>query len=56
MKDVPTPDTYPLPRMEDCVDDRAGSASHITFDLLEWYWQVLLTDHAKLMMTSYNTQ
>lgn len=36
-------DLYPLPRMEDCVDN-LGSAKYITkLDLLKGYWQVPLT-------------
>uniref|UniRef100_A0A669CU45 Gypsy retrotransposon integrase-like protein 1 n=1 Tax=Oreochromis niloticus TaxID=8128 RepID=A0A669CU45_ORENI len=43
---VTKPDSYPLPRMEDCVD-RVGSAKFVTkLDLLKGYWQVLLTSHA----------
>ncbi|KAK0151874.1 Retrovirus-related Pol polyprotein from transposon 17.6 [Merluccius polli] len=39
-------DSYPLPRMEDCVD-RVGSAKFVTkLDLLKGYWQVPLTPHA----------
>ena len=44
---VMKPDSYPLPRMEDCVD-RVGSALFVTkIDLLKGYWQVPLTDRAK---------
>lgn len=40
------PDSFPLPRMEDCVD-RIGAARYITkLDLLKGYWQVPLTDRA----------
>lgn len=40
------PDSYPLPRMEDCVD-RVGSAKFVTkLDLLKGYWQVPLTSRA----------
>lgn len=39
-------DSFPLPRMEDCVD-RVGSASFVTkLDLLKGYWQVPLTPRA----------
>uniref|UniRef100_A0A669CS17 ribonuclease H n=1 Tax=Oreochromis niloticus TaxID=8128 RepID=A0A669CS17_ORENI len=43
---VTKPDSYPLPRMEDCVD-RVGSAKFVTkLDLLKGYWQVPLTSRA----------
>ncbi|XP_041947558.1 uncharacterized protein LOC121708759 isoform X4 [Alosa sapidissima] len=43
---VTKPDSFPLPRMEDCVD-RVGSARFVTkLDLLKGYWQVPLTSRA----------
>ena len=40
-------DSYPLPRVDDCVD-RIGNAQFISkFDLLNGYWQVPLTERAK---------
>uniref|UniRef100_A0A8C5DT92 Gypsy retrotransposon integrase-like protein 1 n=1 Tax=Gouania willdenowi TaxID=441366 RepID=A0A8C5DT92_GOUWI len=43
---VTKPDSYPLPRMEDCID-RVGSARYVTkLDLLKGYWQVPLTPRA----------
>ncbi len=43
---VTVPDSFPLPRMEDCIDS-IGSAVFITkLDLLKGYWQVPLTDKA----------
>lgn len=39
-------DSFPLPRMEDCID-RVGSAEFVTkLDLLKGYWQVSLTARA----------
>ncbi|XDV49410.1 hypothetical protein PO909_018663 [Leuciscus waleckii] len=39
-------DSFPLPRMEDCVD-RVGNAKFVTkLDLLKGYWQVPLTERA----------
>ncbi len=39
-------DSYPLPRMEDCID-RIGNAKFVTkVDLLKGYWQVPLTERA----------
>lgn len=43
---VTKPDSFPLPRMEDCVD-RIGSAHFVTkVDLLKGYWQEPLTARA----------
>uniref|UniRef100_A0A669BX09 Gypsy retrotransposon integrase-like protein 1 n=1 Tax=Oreochromis niloticus TaxID=8128 RepID=A0A669BX09_ORENI len=43
---VTKPDSFPLPRMEDCID-RVGSAAFVTkLDLLKGYWQVPLTPRA----------
>ena len=40
-------DSFPLPRIEDCID-KIGRAKYVTtLDLLKGYWQVLLTDRAK---------
>ena len=42
-------DSYPIPRLEGCID-RVGSARFGTkVDLLKGYWQVPLTDRAKEM-------
>ena len=44
---VTKPDSYPLPRMEDCID-QVGSAKFISkFDLLKGYWQVPLSQRAR---------
>ena len=41
------PDSYPLPRIEDCID-RVGQSKYVsTFDLLKGYWQVPLTERAR---------
>ncbi|KAL7839440.1 hypothetical protein SRHO_G00260980 [Serrasalmus rhombeus] len=43
---VTKPDSFPLPRMEDCVD-KVGSALYVSkLDLLKGYWQVPLTPRA----------
>ncbi|KAI3372618.1 hypothetical protein L3Q82_023087, partial [Scortum barcoo] len=40
-------DSYPLPRMQDCID-LVGSAKFVSkFDLLKGYWQVPLTARAR---------
>lgn len=44
---VTKPDSYPLPRVDDCVD-RLGSAVFVSkIDLLKGYWQIPLSDRAK---------
>lgn len=43
---LPLPVSFPLHRMEDCID-RVGSAKFVTkLDLLKGYWQVPLTPRA----------
>ena len=40
-------DSYPIPRIDDCID-KIGSAKFVSkFDLLKGYWQVPLTERAK---------
>ena len=40
-------DSFPVPRVDDCVD-RVGHARYVAkFDLLKGYWQVPLTERAK---------
>ena len=40
-------DAYPIPRIEDCID-QVGRARYVSkFDLLKGYWQVPMTKHAK---------
>ena len=44
---ITKPDVYPLPRMEDCVD-QVGAAKYVSkFDLLKGYWQVPLSKRAQ---------
>ncbi len=44
---VTKPDSFPLPRMEDCVD-QVGHAKYVSkFDLLKGYWQVPLSKRAR---------
>ncbi len=46
VNDITKPDSFPLPRLEDCVD-RVGSSQFVTrLDLLKGYWQVPLTARA----------
>ena len=47
MNSVTKSDSFPIPRVDDCID-RIGNAKYVTkFDLLKGFWQVPLTDHAK---------
>ena len=40
-------DSYPIPRIDDCID-KVGHAKYVTkIDLLKGFWQVPLTDRAK---------
>ena len=40
-------DTYPIPRIEDCID-KIGQAKYVSkFDLLKGYWGVPLTERAR---------
>lgn len=46
VNNVTKADSFPLSRMEDCVD-RVGNAKYVTkLDLLKGYWQVPLTQRA----------
>ena len=37
-------DTFPIPRMDDCID-KIGNSKYITkFDLLKGFWQIPLTE------------
>jgi hypothetical protein len=47
VNDVTRTDSFPIPRIDDCID-RIGQAKYVTkFDLLKGYWQVPLSDRAK---------
>ena len=40
-------DTFPIPRIDDCIDN-IGHAKYVTkFDLLKEFWQIPMTDNAK---------
>lgn len=44
---VTKPDSFPLPRIEDCID-QVGNANFVSkFDQLKGYWQVPLTERAR---------
>ena len=40
-------DSYPLPRIEDCLDSLSGSKYFATLDLASGYWQVALDDESR---------
>ena len=47
VNNITKPDVFPLPRMEDCID-QVGSATYVSkFDLLKGYWQVPLSKRAQ---------
>ena len=47
-------DSFPLPRVEDCIDS-VGLSHYITkFDLLKGYWQVPLTERARDICICYS--
>ena len=40
-------DSFPSPRIDDCID-KIGKAKYVTkFDLVKEFWQILLTDNVK---------
>ncbi|XP_062420777.1 uncharacterized protein LOC134132778 isoform X2 [Pungitius pungitius] len=43
-------DSYPLPRMEDCIDNLGNAKFVSKLDLLKGYWQVPLTDRAAVVL------
>ena len=47
VNNVTKTDSFPIPRIEDCID-KIGNANYITkFDLLKGFWQIPLTERAK---------
>ena len=47
LNSVTKTDSFPVPRMDDCIDN-IGQAKYVTkFDLLKGFWQIPLTDRAK---------
>ena len=51
VNNVTKSDTFPIPRIDDCID-RIGCAKYVTkFDLLKGFWQVPLTDRVKEIST-----
>ena len=47
MKSVTKTDSFPIPRIDDCIDEVGNSKYATKFDLLKRFWQVPLTDRAK---------
>ena len=47
LNSVTKTDSYPIPRIDDCID-KIGNAKYVTkFDLLKGYWGIPLTERAK---------
>ena len=47
-------DTFPIPPIDDCIDN-IGQAKYVTkFDLLKGFWQIPLTNRAK-QISAVNT-
>ena len=47
LNNVTKADTYPIPRIDDCVD-KIGTSKYVSkFDLLKGFWQIPLTERAK---------
>jgi hypothetical protein len=47
LNNVTKADTFPIPRIDDCVD-KIGTAKYVSkFDLLKGFWQIPLTERAK---------
>ena len=44
-------DSFPRPRIDDCIDQMGNAKYMSTFDLLKGYWQIPLTDRAKRIST-----
>ena len=46
-------DSFPIPRIDDCID-KVGNSKYVTkFDLLKGFWQVSLTDRANEVSTFF---
>lgn len=43
MNNITKPDSFPLPRVEDCVDEVGAAKFAMKLDLLKGHWQVPLT-------------
>ena len=49
-------DTFPIPRIDDCIDN-IGHAKYVTkFDLLKGFWQIPLTDSPKEILECVTTE
>lgn len=49
VNNVTKADSYPVPRVDDCIDN-IGGANYVTkIDVLKGYWQVGLTERAKVI-------
>lgn len=50
---VTIPDSFPLPRMEDCIDSIGPTMFVTKIDLLKGYWQVPVPECLSLMPSSF---
>ena len=51
VNNVTKTDTFPIPRMDDCIN-QVGKAKYVTkFDLIKGFWQVLLAERAEGIST-----
>jgi hypothetical protein len=55
LNDITVPDTYPLPRMDECIDSQVEAAIFTTLDCNSGYWQIPVdpTDRDKTTFTSH---
>lgn len=47
MNSVRKSDTFPIPRMDDCIENMGNARFVIKFDLFKGFWQVYLTERDK---------
>jgi hypothetical protein len=52
---VTTKDTYPLPRIDECIDSFGGAQYYTKLDLLSGYWQVRIKEE-DIPKTAFNTR
>ena len=55
LNSITIPDTYPLPRMDDCIDSLAGAKVFSTLDALWGYWQVPIAEEDRVKLFSHLT-
>ena len=50
LNEVTGADSYPLPRMEDCLDSLAGAKYFSTVDMASGYWQIKVKDEERRLL------